>query len=723
MDILKQLAAEFKLRQEQVDHTVALIDDGKTIPFIARYRKEATGSLDDQTLHALNDRLNYLRKLEERKTEVIAAVEALGKLTPELSEAISQASQLVEVEDLYRPYKQKRKTKASVAKERGLEPLADRIFAQNRSDDPEALAKEFVNAEKEVPDTEAALAGAFDIIAERVSDDADVRKRLRNVLSLRGMLHVTAVDPESESVYRDYYDYSELITKAAKHRILAVNRGEKENFLKVSLTLPDGLGEQLVTKTFVQNDSPCGEFVARAALEALKKSLLPAVQREVRASLTESASEQAITVFASNLRQLLMQPPLRGQVTLGLDPGYRTGCKLAVVDETGKVLATDVAYITAGSAHAVAEGKRKIAALIRKYGVRAIAIGNGTASRESEQCVTEILREMPEAGAAYMIVSEAGASVYSASKLGAEEFPDYDVALRSAVSIARRLQDPLAELVKIEPKAIGVGEYQHDMPPARLSESLGAVVEDCVNLVGVDLNTASGPLLSHISGIHSGIAHNIVAYREENGAFTSRRELLKVPKLGAKAYELCAGFLRVRHGKNPLDNTGVHPESYAAAEALLKACGCTLKDIGGDLSPLNEAIEARGYAALSEELQIGQPTLRDIVKELQKPGRDPRDELPKPLMRSGDIMTLEDLKPDMELIGTVRNIIDFGAFVDIGVHEDGLVHVSQLADKFVKHPLDVVKVGQIVRVKVISVDVKRKRIGLTMRGVSQQNLY
>lgn len=723
MDILKQLAAEFKLRQEQVDHTVALIDDGKTIPFIARYRKEATGSLDDQTLHALNDRLNYLRKLEERKTEVIAAVEALGKLTPELSEAISQASQLVEVEDLYRPYKQKRKTKASVAKERGLEPLADRIFAQNRSDDPEALAKEFVNAEKEVPDPEAALAGAFDIIAERVSDDADVRKRLRNVLSLRGMLHVTAVDPESESVYRDYYDYSELITKAAKHRILAVNRGEKENFLKVSLTLPDGLGEQLVTKTFVQNDSACGEFVARAALEALKKSLLPAVQREVRASLTESASEQAITVFASNLRQLLMQPPLRGQVTLGLDPGYRTGCKLAVVDETGKVLATDVAYITAGSAHAVAEGKRKIAALIRKYGVRAIAIGNGTASRESEQCVTEILREMPEAGAAYMIVSEAGASVYSASKLGAEEFPDYDVALRSAVSIARRLQDPLAELVKIEPKAIGVGEYQHDMPPARLSESLGAVVEDCVNLVGVDLNTASGPLLSHISGIHSGIAHSIVAYREENGAFTSRRELLKVPKLGAKAYELCAGFLRVRHGKNPLDNTGVHPESYAAAEALLKACGCTLKDIGGDLSPLNEAIEARGYAALSEELQIGQPTLRDIVKELQKPGRDPRDELPKPLMRSGDIMTLEDLKPDMELIGTVRNIIDFGAFVDIGVHEDGLVHVSQLADKFVKHPLDVVKVGQIVRVKVISVDVKRKRIGLTMRGVSQQNLY
>ena len=723
MDILAQLTDEFKLRPEQVAHTVALIDDGKTIPFIARYRKEQTGSLDDQTLHALNDRLNYLRKLEERKEEISAAITALDKMTPELAAAIADAKTLVEVEDLYRPYKQKRKTKASVAKARGLEPLALLILEQRMDCDPNREAEAFVNPEQEVLDAEAALAGAFDILVETVSDDADIRKRLRNVLMLRGTLTVKAVDPEAESVYSDYYDYQELVTKAAKHRILAVNRGEKENFLKVGITLPDGLGEQLVAKAYVKNAGAAGQIVEAAALEALKKSLLPAVQREVRNALTDEASEQAISVFASNLRQLLLQPPLRGAVTLGLDPGYRTGCKIAVVDQTGKVLATDVAYITAGSQRAVQEGKEKIKALIRRHHVTAIAIGNGTASRESEQIVAEILHELPELHAAYMVVSEAGASVYSASKLAAEEFPDYDVALRSAVSIARRLQDPLAELVKIEPKAIGVGEYQHDMPPARLSESLTGVVEDCVNAVGIDLNTASGSLLSYVSGIHSGIAHNIVAYREENGAFKARKELMKVPKLGAKAYELCAGFLRVRNAKNPLDNTGVHPESYGAAEALLKACGCSLSDVGGDLEPLNRTVEERGYSALSKELDIGEPTLRDIVKELQKPGRDPRDELPKPLMRSGDIMTLEDLQPDMELIGTVRNIIDFGAFVDIGVHEDGLVHVSQLANKFVKHPLDVVKVGQIVRVKVLSCDVKRKRISLTMKGVSQENLF
>ncbi|MCQ2408462.1 MAG: RNA-binding transcriptional accessory protein [Oscillospiraceae bacterium] len=722
MDILAQLAAEFSLRQEQVDHAVALLDDGKTVPFIARYRKEQTGSLDDQTLHALSDRLAYLRKLEERKQEICDAISALGKLTPELESAISAAKTLVEAEDLYRPYKQKRRTKATIAKERGLEPLALCLMQQDHKTDPQKEAEAYIDAEKEVPDVGTALSGASDILAEMISDDAEVRKRLRNVLTLRGSLTVKAVDPDNDSVYRNYYEYAELIEKAAKHRILAINRGEKEGFLKVALTMPDGLGEQIVTKAYVKNDSPAGQIVESAALDAYKKSLLPAVQREVRAVLTDDASEQAITVFASNLRQLLLQPPIKGMITLGLDPGFRTGCKVAVVDSTGKVLATDVVHITANSKQAVEGGKIKLKRLIQQYHVRAIAIGNGTASRESEQIVAEILREMPECEAAYMVVSEAGASVYSASKLAAEEFPDYDVALRSAVSIARRLQDPLAELVKIEPKAIGVGEYQHDMPPARLNESLTGVVEDCVNAVGVDLNTASGSLLSYISGIHSGIAHNIVAYREENGAFTSRKALMKVPKLGAKAYELCAGFLRVRNGKNPLDNTGVHPESYAAAEALLKECGCSLNDIGGDLHTLNDAVEKKGIPALAAELGIGEPTLRDIVKELQKPGRDPRDELPKPLMRSGDIMTAEDLKPGMELVGTVRNIIDFGAFVDIGVHEDGLVHVSQLANKFVKHPLDVVKVGQIVRVRVLESDPKRKRISLTMKGVSQADL-
>ncbi|MBQ8922311.1 MAG: RNA-binding transcriptional accessory protein [Oscillospiraceae bacterium] len=722
MDIIKQIAEELKLREEQVRQAVSLLDDGKTVPFIARYRKEQTGSLDDQTLHTLSDRLNYLRKLEERKQEVSDAITALEKMTPELAEAISQAKTLVEVEDLYRPYKQKRKTKASVAKARGLQPLADLLMEQRPDTDPEREAAAFVNAELEVPDIEAALSGASDILSEMISDDADVRKRLRNVLALRGSLCVKAVDPDTDSVYRNYYDHTELIQKTAKHRILAVNRGEKEGFLKVTLTMPEGLGEGLVTKTFVKNSSPAGQAVDAAALEAYKKSLLPAVQREIRGTMTDEASEQAITVFSSNLRQLLLQPPMRGAITLGLDPGFRTGCKVAVVDPTGKVLATDVVHITANSAQAVASGKAKLKALIQRHHVAAIAIGNGTASRESEQIVAEILRESPEIHAAYMVVSEAGASVYSASKLAAEEFPDYDVALRSAVSIARRMQDPLAELVKIEPKAIGVGEYQHDMPPARLNESLTGVVEDCVNAVGVDLNTASGSLLSYVSGIHSGIAHNIVAYREENGAFTSRRELLKVPKLGAKAYELCAGFLRVRDGKNPLDNTGVHPESYAAAEALLQECGYSKADIGGDLHELAEKVTKKGVSELSRTLGVGEPTLRDIVKELMKPGRDPRDELPKPLLRSGDIMTAEDLKPGMELIGTVRNIIDFGAFVDIGVHEDGLVHISQLADHFIKHPLDAVKVGQIVRVRVLSSDAKKKRISLTMKGVPQDHL-
>lgn len=722
MDILQQLASEFRLRTEQVEHTVQMLDDGATIPFIARYRKERTGSLDDQTLHALSERLNYLRKLETRKEEVCAAILAQEKLTDALANAISAAKTLVEVEDLYRPFRQKRQTKASIAKSHGLQPLAERLLAQQPHCQPLQEAAAFVNAEGAVPDVDAALQGALDILAEQVADDADLRKRLRNVLTLRGQWRVRAVDPEVESVYQTYYDYTEPIAKAAKHRVLAINRGEKEGYLKVAMLLTEGLGESLVTKAYVKNHSACGELVEQAALEAYKKSLLPAVQREVRNEQTAAASEQAITVFASNLRQLLLQPPMRGEITLGLDPGFRTGCKVAIVDPTGKVLTTDVVHITAASHTTVSEAKRKLKALIEQYHVTTIAIGNGTASRESEQCVAEILRELSGRRIAYAIVSEAGASVYSASKLAAEEFPEYDVSLRSAVSIARRLQDPLAELVKIDPQAIGIGEYQHDMPPAKLSESLTGVVEDCVNAVGVDVNTASASLLSYVSGIHSGIAHNIVAYREENGPFASRSALRKVPRLGAKAYELCAGFLRVRDGAHPLDNTGVHPESYAVTEALLKQCGCQLADIGGHLGRVAATVEQQGYANLSRTLGVGEPTLRDIVAELQKPGRDLRDELPPPLLRSGDIMTIADLQPDMELVGTVRNIIDFGAFIDIGVHEDGLVHISQLADHFVKHPLDVVKIGQIVRVRVLSVDVKRARISLTMKGVSQSTL-
>ena len=722
MDILAALAQEFHLKAEQIHQTVALMDDGCTIPFIARYRKEMTGSLDDQTLHAIADRLHYLRNLEARKEEVKAAIAAQEKLTDTLSASIDAAKTLVEVEDLYRPYKQKRKTKASIAKERGLAPLADWIMAQQDGCFPEEEAQQYINREQELPDIEAVLQGAADILTETISDDGEIRKRLRNLMLLRGTVIVKATDSETDSVYRNYYDHSEPVEKIAKHRILAINRGEKEEYLKVTLQLPAELGETVVTGAYVKSNNPCGQMVYQSCLDALKRYILPAVQREVRAELTASACEQAITVFASNLRQLLLQPPMRGAITLGLDPGFRTGCKVAIVDETGKVLATDVVYITASSADRIASSKIKLKRLILDHNVTMIAIGNGTASRESEACVAEILRSIPDRKIAYMVVSEAGASVYSASKLAAEEFPDYDVSLRSAVSIARRLQDPLAELVKIEPKAIGVGEYQHDMPPARLTESLDGVVEDCVNAVGVDVNTASHSLLSYVSGIHSGIAKNIVAYREENGAFPNRRALLKVPKLGAKAYELSAGFLRIRGGRNPLDNTGVHPESYQAAEALLKACGYQLSDIGGDLQRFQETVEAKGYAELSASLGVGEPTLRDIVAELQKPGRDLRDELPPPLLRSGDIMTIENLKPGMEFVGTVRNIIDFGAFVDIGVHEDGLVHISRLSNRFVKHPLDVVKVGQIVRVHVLDVDIGRKRISLTMKEVSQENL-
>lgn len=716
MDINTKLAQEFKLRREQIDNTVALIDDGKTIPFIARYRKEMTGSLDDQLLREIFDRLTYLRNLDKRREEIIAAIEAQGKLTDEISAAAAKAETLVELEDIYRPFKPKRKTRASVAREKGLEPLAALILMQNVKTDVNAEAAKFVSEEKGVPDADAAIKGAMDIIAEDISDDAELRKQLRSLILRNGMLVSKAADEEEDTVYKNYYDYSEPVKKIAGHRILAVDRGEKEGKLKVSVTVPDGEGEHLVTGKYAKNNSDSGELVKAAAEDSYSRLIYPSVEREIRAELTENADEAAIKVFASNLRQLLMQPPVKGIVTLGLDPGFRTGCKVAVVDATGKVLDTSVVHITIGDKNKTRQGKEILKKLIEKHGVTAISIGNGTASRESEAVVAELIREIPQK-VAYMVVSEAGASVYSASKLAAEEFPEYDVSLRSAVSIARRLQDPLAELIKIDPKAIGVGQYQHDMPKARMDEALGGVVEDCVNTVGVDLNTASQPLLSYVAGINNSIAKNIVEYREQNGMFSDRKQLLKVPKLGPKAFEQCAGFLRIHGGKNPLDNTAVHPESYPAAKVILEQCGFSLADISDkNISEIADKAKSAGLSALAEKAGVGVPTLSDIIKELQKPGRDPRDELPPPLMRSGDIMELKDLKPGMELMGTVRNVIDFGCFVDIGVHEDGLVHISQLCDKFVKHPLEVVKVGDVVKVRVLDVDVKRGRISLTMRS-------
>ena len=716
MDINTKLAQEFKLRREQIDNTVALIDDGKTIPFIARYRKEMTGSLDDQLLREIFDRLTYLRNLDKRREEIIAAIEAQGKLTDEISAAAAKAETLVELEDIYRPFKPKRKTRASVAREKGLEPLAALILMQNVKTDVNAEAAKFVSEEKGVPDADAAIKGAMDIIAEDISDDAELRKQLRSLILRSGMLVSKAADEEEDTVYKNYYDYSEPVKKIAGHRILAVDRGEKEGKLKVSVTIPDGEGERLVTGKYAKNNSDSGELVKAAAEDSYSRLIYPSVEREIRAELTENADEAAIKVFASNLRQLLMQPPVKGIVTLGLDPGFRTGCKVAVVDATGKVLDTSVVHITIGDKNKTRQGKEILKKLIEKHGVTAISIGNGTASRESEAVVAELIREIPQK-VAYMVVSEAGASVYSASKLAAEEFPEYDVSLRSAVSIARRLQDPLAELIKIDPKAIGVGQYQHDMPKARMDEALGGVVEDCVNTVGVDLNTASQPLLSYVAGINNSIAKNIVEYREQNGMFSDRKQLLKVPKLGPKAFEQCAGFLRIHGGKNPLDNTAVHPESYPAAKVILEQCGFSIADISDkNISEIADKAKSAGLSALAEKAGVGVPTLSDIIKELQKPGRDPRDELPPPLMRSGDIMELKDLKPGMELMGTVRNVIDFGCFVDIGVHEDGLVHISQLCDKFVKHPLEVVKVGDVVKVRVLDVDVKRGRISLTMRS-------
>ena len=716
MEINVQLHNEFNVRQDYIDNIINFLDSGCTVPFIARYRKEYHGTLDDQTIRLISERLTYLRNLDKRRSEIMNSITEQGKMTPELEAAISAAAVLVELEDIYRPFKQKRRTRASIAKEKGLEPLAQLISEQSPKSDPYAEAEKFIDTEKGVETAEDAVAGACDIIAETVSDDAELRKRFRRQYNARGSVNSSGnEEADPEGTYRNYYEYTEPVSKIAGHRILALDRGEREEKLKVTVTLPEGDAERILLSAYKKNDSKCGELVEAACLDSWKRLISPSVEREIRAELTDKASESAIKVFSSNLRQLLMQPPVKDTVTLGVDPGFRTGCKLAVVDGTGKVLDTGVAYITTNEKFKVEQGKKKIKELIEKYNVSTIAIGNGTASRESEQIVSDILKETSQK-AAYMVVSEAGASVYSASKLAAEEFPDYDVSLRSAVSIARRLQDPLAELVKIDPKSIGVGQYQHDMPKARLDEALGGVVEDCVNSVGVDLNTASQSLLTYISGINSGVAKNIVLYREENGAFTDRKQLMKVPKLGAKAFEQCAGFLRVPMGKNPLDNTSVHPESYKAASELMDICGFTASDIGSEkMKEIAAAADKLGVETISEKIGVGVPTVRDIIKELVKPGRDPRDELPPPLLRSGDVMELKDLKPGMELMGTIRNITDFGCFVDCGVHEDGLVHISQICNKFIKHPLEAVKVGDVVKVWVLDVDMKRKRISLTMR--------
>ena len=710
--MIETLARELGRPQQQVENVVKLIDEGATIPFIARYRKELHGSMDDQLLRQLADRLQYLRNLEERKTEVKTSIENQGKLTQELTAAIEAASTLAEVEDLYRPYKQKRRTRATIAREKGLEPLARLLFSQGAPVDPTQAALPFVDLEKGVETIEDALQGANDIIAEEISDDADIRKHLRELFLRRGMLVSKAAQKEPEdSVYRLYYDFKVPVGKAQGYQVLAINRGEREDILKVSVELDPETAHVAVRRMTVPGAAAM-DFVRAAADDAYDRLIEPSMEREIRNMLTDQANEGAIHMFALNLKPLLMQPPVKGKVTMGLDPGYRMGCKVAVVDGTGKVLDTTVVYPTHGERQKQ-ECIAKLSSLIRKYGVEHIAIGNGTASRETEQMTVELIRKVG-GGVSYMIVSEAGASVYSASKLAAEEFPQFDVNLRSAVSIARRLQDPLAELVKIDPKAIGVGQYQHDMPQARLGETLDGVVEDCVNAVGVDANTASPSLLQRVSGLTATTAKNLVTYREENGPFTTRKQLLKVPKLGPKAFEQCAGFLRVPESKSVLDNTGVHPESYAAAEHLLAQCGYTLADIkAGSLSQLKEKAEAIGLDRLAEVCGAGAPTLADIIKELMKPGRDPRDELPPPILRT-DVMEAKDLKPGMELQGTVRNVIDFGVFVDIGVHQDGLVHISKLPRR-VRHPSELLTVGDIVTVWVIEVDEKKKRISLTMK--------
>lgn len=716
MDINQKLTEELAVKRFQVDAAVKLIDEGNTIPFISRYRKEATGSLNDEQLRKLYERLVYLRNLEEKKEQVLSSIEEQGKLTEELKAQILEAETLVVVEDLYRPYRPKRRTRATIAKEKGLEPLAAVITLQKAKEPVENIAKEYVSEEKGVTDVKEAIDGAKDIIAESISDEADFRSWIRRITMKKGNLTSAAKKPEEESVYEMYYKFEEPVSKLAGHRILAVNRGEKEKILNVKLTAPEEDILRYLEKQIIHTENPYTTPVLKEVVEdSYKRLIAPAIEREIRSELTERAEDGAIEVFGKNLHQLLMQPPITGQVVLGWDPAFRTGCKLAVVDATGKVLGTTVIYPTAPTTpQKIKASKDLLKKIIPKYHITLISLGNGTASRESEQFITELLKEIPEK-VQYVIVNEAGASVYSASKLASEEFPKFDVGQRSAASIARRLQDPLAELVKIDPKSIGVGQYQHDMNQKKLGESLTGVVEDCVNKVGVDLNTASAPLLSYISGITPTIAKNIVAYREENGKFEDRKELLKVAKLGPKAYEQCAGFMRIQGGRNPLDATGVHPESYEAAEKLLKKQGFKPEDItGGNLTGLSLTI--RDYARLAEELGIGEITLRDIVKELEKPARDPREEMPKPILRT-DVLEMKDLKEGMVLKGTVRNVIDFGVFVDIGVHQDGLVHISQITDRFIKHPLEAVSVGDIVDVKVMSVDLKKKRIQLTMRGI------
>ena len=707
------LARELGREQSHIDNVIKLIDEGNTIPFIARYRKELHGAMDDTTLRTLAERLEYLRGLQERRDTVKKSIEEQGKLTEELSNAIDEAATLAALEDIYRPYKPKRRTRATVAKEKGLEPLALALFEQGSSlPEPEELAKEYIDPEKGVETAEDALAGASDIIAEMISDSADIRSRLRDLISAKAVLRSEAATDE-DSVYRLYYDFSQSIGKLQGHQILAINRGEKEDKLRVSIELDRELALQNVRRAVIKPGSRAMAFVRAAADDAYDRLIWPSMERETRAALTDTACEGAIKMFALNLRPLLMQPPVKGKVTMGLDPGYRNGCKVAVVDGTGKVLDTAVVYPTF-SAGKKAEAIRILSGLVRRHGVEHIAIGNGTASRETEQMAVEMISQLG-GGLSYAIVNEAGASVYSASKLAAEEFPDYDVNLRSAVSIARRLQDPLAELVKIDPMAIGVGQYQHDMPQARLEETLTGVVEDCVNAVGVDINTASPSLLQRVSGLTKTTAKNIVAYREENGIFTSRKAINKVPKLGPKAFQQCAGFLRVPESKQVLDNTAVHPESYDAASKLLELCGYTMADVkSGKLSDLKQRLENYGIAKAAEACGVGEPTLRDIAAELLKPGRDPRDELPPVLLRQ-DVLEIKDLKPGMVLTGTVRNVIDFGVFVDIGVHQDGLVHISQISDKFIRHPSEAVAVGDIVKVVVLDVDEKKHRISLSMK--------
>ena len=716
MDIIYALAQELNVNEKYVENVVQLLDEGNTIPFIARYRKELHGAMDDTTLRTLEERLQYLRNLEERRTAVKKSIADQGKLTEELAAAIDSAKTLAEVEDLYRPYKQKRRTRATVAREKGLEPLAALLFAQERDcPRPEDAAREFLAPEKSVDTVTDALQGASDIIAEQISDDADIRKALRGLLSRQGRLACCAAT-EEDSVYRLYYDFEQALSRLQGHQILAINRGEKEGVLKVSVTLDRDQALPLLRRAVVKPGSPAMEFIKSAAEDAYDRLIFPSLEREARSLLTEQANEGAIGQFALNLKPLLMQPPVKGKVTMGLDPGYRMGCKVAVVDGTGKVLDTAVVYPTYGERQE-REAIAVLAGLITKHGVENIAIGNGTASRETEQMAVKLIRQVNEAGAhvSYMIVSEAGASVYSASKLAAEEFPQFDVNLRSAVSIARRLQDPLAELVKIDPKAIGVGQYQHDMPPKQLDEALGGVVEDCVNAVGVDINTASPSLLQRVAGLNGTTAKNVVAYREENGPFTSRTQIKKVPKLGPKAFQQCAGFLRVLESKSVLDNTAVHPESYDAAKALLELMGYTLADVKAEkLSDLPARLKAYGEAKAAAAVGTGVPTLRDITAELLKPGRDVRDELPQPILRT-DVMEMKDLKPGMVLTGTVRNVIDFGAFVDIGVHQDGLVHISQISSKFIKHPSEVLTVGDVVKVVVLDVDEKKNRIGLSIK--------